>query len=80
MVPFRPRSSLSLKVLGSYMPSSSRIRVSVKAQISSSLVHSTELRARRDTSIPITIPALPRAVLTTIGVGSSSLLSTAETR
>src|SRR5687767_8946305 len=39
------------------MPSSSRMSVSVRAQISSSRCQSAELRARRETSSPRTMPA-----------------------
>ena len=59
MVPFSPSSSRSLKSAGSYRPSSSQIRVSVRAQISSSRCQSALLRASRDTSRPSTIPARP---------------------
>ena len=41
------------------MPSSSRISVSVSAQISSSRCQSVELRASRETSSPSTMPARP---------------------
>lgn len=40
MVPFRPNNRRSLKELGSYSPSSSQIRVSVSAQISSNRLQS----------------------------------------
>src|SRR5581483_7141291 len=43
------------------MPSSSRIKVSVMAQISRSRCQSVEFRARRETSSPRTIPALAHA-------------------
>src|SRR5579872_4554254 len=46
------------------MPSSSRINVSVMAQVSRSRCQSVEFRARRETSRPRTIPALP--ILTSI--------------
>jgi len=59
IVPFRPSSKRSLKCAGSYTPSSSRISVSAKAQISRRRCQSVELRARRDTSRPMTIPARP---------------------
>ena len=56
---FSPSSNRSLKWLGSYKPSSSRIRVPVRAQISSRRCQSLELRARRETSRPSTIPTRP---------------------
>ena len=45
------------------MPSSSRISVSASAQISSSRCQSVLLRARRETSSPITIPGPPQTDL-----------------
>src|SRR6266852_2930433 len=42
------------------IPSSSRMSVSARAQISRSRCQSVELRARRETSSPITSPTRPR--------------------
>jgi hypothetical protein len=56
MVPLRPSSNRSLKWPGLYSPSSSRMSVSVSAQISSSRCQSDELRASRETSRPSTTP------------------------
>ena len=50
MVPLSPNRSRSLKFERSYTPYSSRVSVSVKAQISSSLCQSASFRARRETS------------------------------
>src|SRR5712691_2377651 len=58
--PLSPSRSLSLKVRGSYRPSSSQIRVPVMAHSSSSWCQSAELRASREHSRPSTIPARPR--------------------
>src|SRR6185437_14669546 len=55
----RPSRSLSLKLHGSYSPSSSRISVLLNAQICSSRCQSALLRASREHSRPSTIPALP---------------------
>lgn len=44
---------------GSYRPSSSRISVWLRAQISNNRCQSALLRASRDTSNPITMPAFP---------------------
>ena len=58
--PLIPRRRRSLKLVGSYSPSSSRMRVSVWAQICSSRCQSALLRASREHSRPSTIPARPR--------------------
>jgi hypothetical protein len=51
------------------MPSSSRIKVSVSAQISSNRCQSVELRASRESSKPSTIPARPIHVGLALAVG-----------
>src|SRR5271157_601927 len=60
IAPFNPSNNLSLKLAGSYSPSSSRMSVSLSAQSSSSRCQSVLLRASRDTSNPSTIPTRPR--------------------
>src|SRR5215471_13796519 len=55
--PFIPSRSLSLKLRGSYRPSSSQIRVPVMPHSSRSWCQSAELRASREHSRPSTIPA-----------------------
>ena len=64
IVPLRPNKSRSLKCEGSYTPSSSSKSVCVSAQISRTDANHYQLRARRETSKPITI--LARFILTSV--------------